>query len=327
VAFAPDGRSIVSAGVDKAVLAWTFRSDDDNSLSSGHGREVTALAASADGRVLASAAKDGTVRLWDAATGAEQRVLSGHSAAVSIVAVAPDGKQVLSVGDDRQLKAWDAATGREVQALDAKEDVLLMLYAPDCKHFYTWTRRQGPSEDDVTHSVQQYDAATLKPGEALQDRGRRVSCLAFSADGALIAMGAHDGSVRIWDFVKKERVGGDRPAHAKALWDLAITPDKKTLVTGDKEGEIKVWDLPRNQLIHTMKAAAPSLYGMVVSSDSTRLATFSDDGRVELWDLAAGKSLRRWELRVGVHALTFAADGKSLVTGNDNGTIYSLDLP
>src|SRR5262249_53427091 len=156
-------------------------------------------------------------------------------------------------------------------------DVLLLTFQPDGKHFLAWTRRLGGTEDDVTHSVQQFDATTLKPTEVLSDR-RRVSCLAFSADGELVAMGAPDGSVRVWNVAKKERVGGDRPMSAKALWDVAITPDKKLLISGDKDGEVRVWDLARSQKVRDFKTAAAPFGGMAVSGDSKRLATFGGDG-------------------------------------------------
>src|SRR5262249_16268619 len=182
-------------------------------------------------------------------------------------------------------------------------------------------------EDDVTHAVQQIDPTSLKPVEALADRGRRVSCLSISADGELVAMGAPDGSVRVWNFAKKERVGGDRPVHARALWDVALTPDKKTLITGDKEGEVKIWDLAKNQSVRSFKTVAPGLSGLIVNASSTRVATYTDDGQVELWDLSSGKSLRHWELRVGVRALAFTPDGKYLVSGNDTSTLFLLELP
>jgi WD40 repeat protein len=98
-------------------------------------------------------------------------------------------------------------------------------------------------------------------------------------------------------------------------------------VTADKDGDIRIWDLAKNRQMHAIKAAFPSLYGLVVGSDSSRLAAFSDDGQIELWDLASAKSLRRWDLRVGVHALAFTPDGKHLVSGNENGTVYLLELP
>jgi WD40 repeat protein len=171
------------------------------------------------------------------------------------------------------------------------------------------------------------DPASLKPVETLSDRGRRVTCLALSADGELVAMGSPDGSVRIWNVRTKERVGGDRPASAKSLWDLALTPDKKRLITGDKEGEIKVWEFGKSDPVRTFRSSVGDLGGLAVAPNSNRLAVFGGNGAVELWDLATGQSLRRWDLQLGVRTVMFPPGGKQLATANDNGTVYLLDLP
>src|SRR5439155_16759081 len=176
------------------------------------------------------------------------------------------------------------------------------------------------SEDDVTHSIQRLDVATLAAGDLLADRGRRVSCLCFSTDGELVALGGPDGSVRIWNFVKKERVGGDRPAHAKALGDLTITPDKKRLVTGDERGEIKVWDLAGGQNLRTFQMKSEGLMGLTVSADGQRLAALGPPGYVELYELESGRLLRQWALPTEAVASAFTPDGRGLVTANRNST-------
>ena len=46
------------------------------------------------------------------------------------------------------------------------------------------------------------------------------------------------------------------PAHAEAIMDLAVTPNKKTMITTDKTGQIKIWDLnkPDAGAAHTSRA-------------------------------------------------------------------------
>src|SRR5439155_16051857 len=179
----------------------------------------------------ASASDDRTIKLWNPATGAELHTLTGHSAAISALAVTPDGKQIVSAGQDHKVKFWDAETGREIRSHDSPDEVLLLAFIPDGKKLIAWQRQQGRGDDDSADSVQTYDPANFKSIDTLSDRGRRISCLALTTDGTLVAMGSNDGSVRLWDLVKKERIGGDRPMHAKALWDLTLTPDKKLLIT------------------------------------------------------------------------------------------------
>jgi WD40 repeat protein len=327
VAFSPDGKAIVSTSVDKTVLIWRFAADEGTAAGAGHTREVTALGVDADGKLLVSGSRDRTVRLWDTATGAEVRLIGGHATPVVSAVIMPDGKTVLSYSEDRKLRAWDAVTGKELRSVDCPDEVLLLSVPAGGKSVLAWTRRHGAGDDDQIHTVQVVDPKSLKPVETLSERGRQVTCLAFSGNGDRVAMGSPDGSVRIWNVAKKERVGSDRPATSKSLLDLALTPDDKTLVTGGRDGEIKVWPLDKQEPARTFRTAAGDLGGLVVAPDSVRLGTYSSDGIVEVWDLTTGKSLRRWDLDVGVRTLLFLPGGKQVATANDNGTIYLLQLP
>ncbi len=325
VAFSPDGKSIVSASVDRQVMIWRFAADEADTNAGGHTREVTALSVSGDGRFIATGSRDRTARLWDAASGSELRTFGGHAAGVSGVALSADGKTLLTYTNDRKLRAWDASTGRELRSAECEDSILLLTMAAGSKNALAWSRHDGASEDDQIHTVQVIDPESLRSIETLSDRGRRLTCLAFSADGSLVAMGALDGSVRIWNLVKKERLGADRPTHAKRLADVAITPDNKKLVTCDEEGEVKVWAIDGPEPLQTFRTAGGAA-GLAVGPDG-RIATYTGSGTIELWDLATGKSSRRWDLRCRVNTVTFFPDGKHIATANDNGTVYLLDLP
>jgi WD40 repeat protein len=145
-------------------------------------------------------------------------------------------------------------------------------------------------------------------------------------------MGAEDGSIRLWNVAKKERVGADR-ATGKPLFDLAITPDKKSLVTAEPQGDVRVWDLAKPDAVRSFHISgafhpSPGEFGsFTLAADGARVATATADGIVEVWDLATGKALRKWDIRLKVHSLSFLPGGKHLATANENGTIYLLDLP
>jgi len=233
---------------------------------------------------------------------------------------------VLTYSEDRKLRAWDAETGHERRAVDWPDEILLLTIPAGGENVLAWTRPLGATGDDQTHSVHLINPATLKPVESLSDRGRPVSCLAFSGDGGLVAMGTPDGTVRVWDVAKKERVGGDRSAGTKDLMDLAVLPDRKHFVTGDKGGEIRVWALDKADPVRTFRCGVGDVSGLAVSLDGSRLAVFGN-GTVDLCDLANGQSLRRWDLGVAVNTILHLPDGKHLATANKNGTIYLLDLP
>ncbi len=75
LAFAPDGRHLVSSHGDGALLVWDVAEREVVNSLGGHYGPVAGVAFSADGRRLASAGEDGSGILWDVATGRKLAVL------------------------------------------------------------------------------------------------------------------------------------------------------------------------------------------------------------------------------------------------------------
>ena len=48
---------------------------------------------------------------------------------------------------------------------------------------------------------------------------------------------------------------------------------------------------------------------------------------VYLWDAVSGKELRAWPLPGQANCLAFTPEGRQLITGNADGTLYELELP
>ncbi|HEV3144464.1 MAG TPA: hypothetical protein VGZ47_11305, partial [Gemmataceae bacterium] len=194
------------------------------------------------------------------------------------------------------------------------------------KRFIAWFL-EPKSESDSQSTFQTYEAPGWNVAETYSDRGRAVTCGVFSADGELSATGDTQGTVRIIQIAKKERLRGDLPAHAKAMADLALSPDKKSLITGDEDGEVKVWNIADREVLQTLSTHKSGLLGITVSADGKRFATLGKDGQVKLWETESGKLLREWDLKTPVTALTFLPGGKNLLTANANASMYVLDLP
>ena len=145
--------------------------------------------------------------------------------------------------------------------------------------------------------------------------------------------------MRLWDVLKNKQTlqGGDLQAHDGKIVDLTLSADKKILTTTDEAGLVKMWDLANRKEVQTLKAFIDPnqrMAAFVMSPDGTRLATAGQDSVVRLWDAANGKELRQWNFAVSgqpgrafVRTLAFTPDGKQIVTGNANTTLYLLECP
>jgi WD40 repeat protein len=341
VAFSRDGESIASASVDRTVRIWEVTSREVPVLPE-HTGAVLAVAVSPDGKVIASGGTDRKVRLWDRNTGAELQTLVGHTDDVVSLAFTPDSKTLISASTDRSLRRWDLATGKEhLPEAGHRQNFEGLLNAPpvlrvstDGQKLLAWV----PGSERFT-TLKVLDLTTGNQLLSDNDRGRNVTAVAFTPDGKKAAVGAADGTVRLFTLGRalELRPGGDWFVFEEktGVSSLAYSPDQATLIVGSDKGEVKVCDVAKKEVIHNIKAHhGQAVTCSVVSPDTRRFATAGNDNSVILFDLATGKELRHWEMHLPVQdrggfvsALAFTPDGHSLVTANANTTLYVLELP
>ncbi|MGH7226532.1 MAG: WD40 repeat domain-containing protein, partial [Gemmataceae bacterium] len=332
VAFSPDGHYLVSASVDRTVKLWELAGQQSAGIR-GHSKEITAVAVSPDGKLLATGSADQTVRLWELATGRELFTLEGHAKDITSVAFLSDSKTLVSADKECTLKLWDTATGKEIRTITNEGPLLdgipVMTSTADRKQVVAWLAQA----EIGTFSVA--DGKQLESADLPEQMS--IKCLSICADGSTAAIGRGDGSVILWDIATKKPIGGELQAHDKKreIHDLALTPDKKTLVTADDAGAVKIWQLPERKLLHTIAAHKREIRVVAMSPDGRRFATVAADNIIKVWDRASGKELRQWDLHLPVlsdprsftYVMAFTPDGKQLAIGNVDTTVYLLDCP
>ena len=96
VAFSPDGKRVVTLGLDFIGRVWDASTGKlihaDLKLTS----MTEAVAVSADGRVIVTGGYDQTVRVWDGVTGRLALTIPGVAKVVSSVALSQDGRRIVT---------------------------------------------------------------------------------------------------------------------------------------------------------------------------------------------------------------------------------------
>jgi DNA-binding SARP family transcriptional activator/WD40 repeat protein len=286
-------------------------------------KETRAITFTADGTVVALVGRDGSVGVWDLRNGS--RSLAIGAPADPCVPDAPcrevftvdlsDDASLLAIGDGRGIAhVWDVSSARAI------------LSVPSTR----------------LPSAKQSDTPTAPNSVPIPLGGIDAPRVALSPDGGLLATGAFDGTVRIWDIATKQKVSKDRtckPGIGEFCWRirpeiLTFSPDGTRLFYSIPWGRIRVMDtatgrtfsLPRDRLLDAIGANGSRF---VYTRGGRIQAAFSPDGdvvalfatdHVRLDPIGDPEGLVLEGHTMPIIAGTFSADGRLFVTGSLDGT-------
>ncbi|MCX5128378.1 helix-turn-helix domain-containing protein [Streptomyces sp. NBC_00347] len=324
VAFAPDGRTLATAGSDGKVLLRRVADRTTLAAFTAPGR-VRTVAFSPDGRTLAAGSTDGPVRLWPLGSGSGSgggsggavSVLPPSTAGARAVAFAPDGDTLAVAAADGTIQLRDTAGDHRERAVLTGHTarVNTLAYAPDGRSLVS---------AGADGTVRLWDTRRAEPAAVLEGHTGEVLGAAFAPDGRTVATGGVDRTVRLWD-VDGRRAAATLAGHSDDVNSVAYTPDGTTVISGGGDGTTRLWDVRGARLTATL--AGHTDYVLAVSVDPTGsvLATAAFDQSVVLWDLR-GPVLTARPFTEVWHA-AYSPDGKLLATADAAHTVRVWDVP
>ncbi len=206
LAFAPDGKSLVSATGTIQYVGCDLKVWDVATGKAGTGRVLPAaggLTFTPGGKAVAVGAL-GKVLLLDPERLADRSTLEAPNAegAIEPVAFAPDGATAAGADAEGVVTAWDAASGRVLAALKGhRGPVQALVFSPD-------GRLLASGGDDK--SVRLWDPRTGKERHVLAGHATQVKALSFTPDGDLLSV-SFDKEVKRWDVREGKEKARPRP--------------------------------------------------------------------------------------------------------------------
>lgn len=363
VRFRPDGARLFSGSLDHSVRTWQVadRASDEGQERqfADCGSPVLALALSANGQILAGACGGGGSVLWDVGTGAELRRGRAHTGDARAVAISSDGRMLASAGGDSTVVAEDVASGRTLVSLSADLGPLQAVAFGSDGHTLATASRDGrvllwddagarpwpirgfrgaQAPRAVALSA---DGKLLATGEArqvvlrnLQGEGvtRRlkghdgtVTALAFLPGGSLLASGADDGTLRVWDLgqggVVKVLKG-----HRGPVQGLAIHPDGNLVASASDDETVRLWDPDTARCLGVLGSHHGAITSVGFSSDGKYLVTGARDGVIDVWLHAKGKLLKGLRKEVSGGLVALAVRGQEVVAASPDGVVSVFEV-
>lgn len=275
-----------------------------------HTNYTSALAFSPDGERLAVGDYNRQILIWDLRTRKLAIPPLQETDIVISVAWSPDGRTLavgtsLDYSKQPHFRLWNPDNGKPLSAPVMTRNIVDgVIFSPDSQWLVAQTKEQAWLMEVATGQTRVLPVSFPKPNAVVFNRdgnmlavgsgankvtlirtqtgevvdftpGRSsIVALAFSTDSHTLAVGYHDGTVRLWDI--KTRLPLSPPyVHGSAVSQVACLPGDQGLIVASVDGQIRLWPWPKLPAIPeaSIGQLLESYTGLTLEGDSLRVLT------------------------------------------------------
>jgi small GTP-binding protein len=139
-------------------------------------------------------------------------------------------------------------------------------------------------------------------------------CLSWSSANGLLASGAGDGGVRVWD-TQTGRLWQRLDGHTEEVLSIHLSPDGRTIASGSCDKTISLWDVVTGRRKSVLKGHDGAVTAVAWSHTGVVLASGSGDYTVRLWGAETAGVLALLESHTkAVTNICFSPDDRLLAT-------------
>ncbi|KAJ1928972.1 Proteasomal ATPase-associated factor 1 [Tieghemiomyces parasiticus] len=182
----------------------------------GHVGDITTCRFFPSGQVVLSGATDTQLKVWSAVDGSNPVTLTGHTRPVTDTAIVAKGRTVVSAARDGTVRIWECGSARELHRFNldhpsTREESYTLrpamgvnrLTLGDAADFDPREGRLGNLCAAATDGGYAFGLDLRERHEAFaldSGNGRALTAVALDTDHNVLATGAEDGHIALWDL-------------------------------------------------------------------------------------------------------------------------------
>jgi WD40 repeat protein len=179
--------------------------------------------------------------------------------------------------------------------------------------------------------VQLWDLQKGTKLRTLRGHTKKLTCLAISPDGSVLASGGQDDFVRQWRLPDGEELSTVPVASSLGVTSLAFSPDNEILVTAGGS-KVELWGVPDGFSLAELNNPAMLEARVAISPDGKILAAtgliYLGDNRIRLWNLPEGTQQKTLNAhKKGITCVAISPDSTILASGSWDKTVRLWSLP
>ncbi|GMI01602.1 hypothetical protein TrVE_jg9814 [Triparma verrucosa] len=292
---------------------------------------INCLSFSRDGCKLFSGSWDHIIKIWDTSFDNPlewnlKRTLVGHTDGVLCLSESPCGNYLASGGArDPTVRVWDVETGAELRVIKAHEDQVNQV------KFSSGGMIVSTSTDGSAKlwnlAPRGNNAVYLGSAE-----DNAVLSIAVSKDGKTLVSGGRDKKVHVLD-ARTGKLRTSISGSKQKLFFMAVSGDGSLAISGSLTGKgslepsVRIWSL-KNGEEKELKGvkAGDVITGITMAPDGMSFFASGLHGTLKQFGIETGELIMEFEHHsVFVRICAVTSDSKRIVSGADDGSIFSWD--
>ncbi len=197
-------------------------------------------------------------------------------------------------------------------------------YAVDGSLLASYKHQQSSQEHLLT--IKKKSSKKIVLDEKIQHFNNDVSasCMVFSSDKSMFALGFTDGNIFVWDLKQSDKSFMMLSSHKNALIALAFQKDTSILLSLDSDGLAMKTDLlDKNEPKKLFNLNQTLLCGAISSREDFLFVSAKNDvnSKIMQWDLKAKQAILRAEHDAKVNCLLYLENDNRIISGSNDRSI------